>query len=158
VAGGAGGTAAPAAEPGVLPDGGPSAFQRALRSAAVPAWGQLTNGKNRKAVIILGVQSYLYTRIVIESRQARESDLRAAALERAGAADAEIELAEAQAQGHYDTRRDLFFWAILAGFYGAMDAYIDAHLGEFDRELEEGRTLFGRVDALERELELGVRF
>ncbi len=125
--------------------GGPSALQRAMRSAVVPAWGQLTNGKKKKAAVLFGAQAYIYTRIAIESRQAREADLFAAALQREGAHENEIALAETWAQDHYDTRRDLLFWAIVAGFYGAMDAYIDAHIGEFDREIEEGRTLFARV-------------
>ena len=40
-----------------------------------------------------------------------------------------------------------------------MDAYIDAHLGDIDRELEEGRGLFARIDTSgEPALEVGWRY
>jgi hypothetical protein len=138
---------------------GPSAFERAARSALFPAWGQITNGKPRKGAILFGIQTYLYTRIIVESRAAGEADRLSARLEREGADPGEIALVEGWAENHYDRRRDLFFWAILAGFYGALDAYIDAHLGDIDRELEEGRGLFARVDPSgEPAVEVGWRY
>jgi hypothetical protein len=145
-----------------VPPGTPSAFQRALRSAVFPAWGQLTNGKSKKAVVLFGVETYLVTRVLHETRTAhaatrRADALREAALGDASAADLE-RAARATAQEHYDNRRDLLFWTLLAGFYGAIDAYVDAQLGDFGEELEEGRRLFGSVDAEERTVAIGVRF
>ena len=137
---------------------GPTAFQRAARSAVIPAWGQITNGKSRKGTILFVVQTYLYTRIAIETREAHEAKRWKESLERSGAEAAEIDVAQDWAQEHFDTRRNLFFWAILAGFYGAVDAYIDANLGDFEKDLEDGRALFGNVDAAERSVEVGVKF
>lgn len=138
----------------------PSPLNRALRSAAIPAWGQVTNGKAEKAVLQFGVQAYLLTRIIIESREGGES-LRTA--DRLRGLDSEafagqISVAEAKADDHFSRRRDLLFWWIIAGFYGALDAYVDAHLVDFDRELEEGRELFSGVDPVEKRVELGIRF
>ncbi len=137
---------------------GPSAFQRAARSVAIPAWGQLTNGKKKKATVLFGVQTYLYTRIIIATRMGREGNLRVSALERDGASEVDLEFARAAAQEHFDDRRDLFFWAILTGFYGALDAYVDAHLGEFEKELEDGRALFARIGGPDEAIEMGLKF
>ncbi|NNE42769.1 MAG: hypothetical protein HKN12_01045 [Gemmatimonadetes bacterium] len=135
---------------------GPRPLNRALRSVAFPAWGQLTNGKNRKAAVILGIQTYVWTRVIMEGRKGNESERRIARLTAEGAPAAEIDQAEFSAEEHFDTRRDLLFWAIMTTFYGALDAYIDAHLGDFDRELEEGRELFGAVNPTG--VEVGLRF
>ena len=135
----------------------PSALNRALRSAVVPAWGQVTNGKEKKAAILAGVQAYVWTRVVMESRKGRESERRAARLTEEGAAAGAIAAAEASAENHFDTRRDMVFWAILSSFYGALDAYVDTHLGDFEEDLEEGRELFAGVDPAGR-VELGIRF
>jgi hypothetical protein len=153
------GTAAAAAE---RPELTPSALQRAMRSAVFPAWGQLTNGKSKKAVVLFGVQSYLITRVVEETRAANESQRRLLALERLGETDpaslAAERAARDSAQDHFDTRRDLLFWVLVSGFYGAIDAYVDAHLGDFDEELEKSRGVFAGADAVERSVEVGVRF
>ena len=155
----------PATVPGAVPRAvsysgieGPSAFQRAARSVAIPAWGQLTNGKKKKATVLFGVQTYLYTRIIVATRMGREGNLRVSALERDGASAVDLEFARAAAQEHFDDRRNLFFWAILTGFYGALDAYVDAHLGEFEKELEEGRALFARVGGPDEAIEMGLKF
>jgi hypothetical protein len=137
---------------------GPGPFERAVRSAVFPAWGQLTNGKSKKAVVLFSVHAYLYTRIIKEGREGKAAEREQARLENLGASPIEISRAEASATDHFDRRRNMIFWSIVASFYGAIDAYIDAHLGDFEKELEEGRTLFGRVDPAERSVELGMRF
>lgn len=145
-----------------VPPGTPSPLQRAVRSAVFPAWGQLTNGKSKKAVVLFSVETYLVTRILHESREAHASTREADALREASIDDPSLvpleEETRANAQDHYDTRRDLIFWTILAGFYGALDAYVDANLGDFGEELKEGRRLFASADPEERTMEIGVRF
>jgi hypothetical protein len=136
----------------------PSPFRRSLRSAVVPGWGQLTNGKPKKAVVQFGVQSYLLTRIVIESRDAGQANRAADALRGMEDAAGEVDRLEAKAEDHYKRRRDLFFWWIVAAFYGALDAYVDAHLGDFEKDLEDGRTLFSGVDPVSGNVQLGLRF
>lgn len=143
-----------------VPGGTPGPFARAVRSAVFPAWGQLTNGKNKKAAVIMTVQTYVITRMIEESRAAHESDRRADALAfREDAAGIALhDAARASAQEHFDTRRDLLFWALVGAFYGAVDAYVDAHLAGLDKELEEDRGLFGGVDPAGRSVEVGLRF
>ncbi|MBZ0204719.1 MAG: hypothetical protein K8H89_00235 [Flavobacteriales bacterium] len=148
-----------------VPDPGPTepgALERAFRSALFPAWGQLTNDRPRKAVVIFAVQTYIYSRVVLETRKAREAQRRADRFAAGDQADPDVvfamEAAETSAQEHFDRRRDMLFWAVVGGFYGAMDAYIDAHLGHFERDLDEDRTLFGDVDPVRGEATLGLRF
>jgi hypothetical protein len=133
---------------------GPTPFRRAVRSVVFPAWGQVTNGKYTKATLLFGFESYLWTRIVMETRAAHESDRIAAAATDPGVA----EVARLAAEDHYGRRRDLVFWTIVASFYGAVDAYVDAYLGNFEKELGEGRELFSGVSEDGTALEVGVRF
>lgn len=152
---------APAARAeGPVPEGTPSPFARAVRSAAVPAWGQITNGKSKKAAVLMTVQAYVLTRLIEEHREAHESQRRADVLELRTDAEgiALAEIARDSAQEHFDRRRDMVFWALIGAFYGAVDAYVDAHLGNFERELEDDRDLFGAVDPAERRVEVGIRF
>ncbi|MCA9750897.1 MAG: hypothetical protein KC591_01785 [Gemmatimonadetes bacterium] len=139
---------------------GPSPFARAIRSATFPGWGQLTNGKSKKAVVQFTVQSYLLTRLVIESREAGESRREADRLRALDevAFGGDISLAEAKAEDHFKRRRDLMFWWIVTGFYGALDAYVDGYLGDFDAEIDAGKSLFSNVDPVERRVEIGLRF
>jgi hypothetical protein len=137
-------------------DTGPSPFNRAVRSAVVPAWGQLTNGREVKAGILFSVEAYVWTRVVIHSRRGREWEDRADALEADGAPAAEVALARRQAEEQFGTRRDMLFWAFVGSFYGAIDAYIDAHLVDFEKELEDGKELFAGVGT--DGLQLGIRF
>jgi hypothetical protein len=114
----------------------------------------MTNGKYKKAAILFSFETYLWTRIVLETKAAHESDRIAA-----GATDpGEAEVARLAAEDHYGRRRDLIFWTIVAGFYGAVDAYVDAYLGDFEKELGEGRELFSGLGEDGTSLEVGVRF
>jgi hypothetical protein len=142
------------AEPGLRP----SATNRAVRSMVFPAWGQVTNGRPVKAAVLFSVQTWIWTRVIKESRAAHESEQRVFRLQEEGATALEIARAEASAEEHSARRRDLLFWALFGGIYGALDAYIDAHLGDFDEEIQEGRDLFGEVDPVNGEIALGYRF
>jgi hypothetical protein len=133
---------------------GPSAFNRAARSALFPAWGQLTNGKNEKAAILFAVQTYLYTRILVETRRGHEYERLALST-----VDPDVAWrAELTAEDSFQRRRNLIFWVILTAFYGAIDAYVDAHLGDFEREIEDSRRLFTEADPATGGIALGVRF
>jgi hypothetical protein len=132
----------------------PSPANRAARSAVFPAWGQLTNGANVKAAALFALETYLVTGIIHESHRGR-------ALRRAADTatdEATTEIYDGLADAHYDRRRNLFFWSILAVLYGVIDAYVDAHLTDFDEELEDRRELLGSIDPLENTVEVGFRF
>ena len=133
---------------------GPSAFNRAARSVFFPAWGQLTNGKNEKAAILFAVQTYLYTRILVETRRGHESERLALATD-----DPDVAWrAELGADDSFQRRRNLIFWAILTAFYGAIDAYVDTYLGSFEQEIEQSRKIFAETDPATGGIALGVRF
>jgi len=150
--------AAPAAADEGAAEIRPSATNRAVRSMVFPAWGQVTNGRPVKAAVLFSVQTWILTRVIKESRAAHESEQRVFRLQEQGATALEISLAEASAEEHSARRRDMMFWALFSGLYGALDAYIDAHLGDFDEEIQEGRDLFADVDPVNGEVALGVRF
>jgi hypothetical protein len=133
---------------------GPSAGNRAARSALFPAWGQLTNGRNAKAAALFALETYLASSIIVESRKGAHKERLADE-----APDEATELMyDGLADAHYDRRRNLIFWSLLTVLYGVADAYVDANLGDFDREVKEGGELFGRIDGVDRTIELGVRF
>ncbi len=132
----------------------PSPANRAARSALFPAWGQLTNGANVKAAALFALETYLVTGIIHESHRARAHRYAAdAATDEATSA-----MYDGLADAHYDRRRNLFFWSILAVLYGVIDAYVDAHLTDFDEELEDRRELLGSIDPVENSVEVGFRF
>jgi len=133
---------------------GPSAGNRAARSALFPAWGQLTNGRTAKAAALFALETYLASSIIVESRRGAAKERLADA-----APDEATELMyDGLADAHYDRRRNLIFWSLLTVLYGVADAYVDANLGDFDREIKEGGELFGKIDRVDRTIELGVRF
>lgn len=134
--------------------GGPSAANRAARSAVFPAWGQLTNGKPAKAATILALETYLVSGIVIQTRRGL-ADRRAA---EASLDEGSARVFDGLADGHDDRRRNLVFWAMITMFFGVIDAYVDGHLGDFDEEMEEGKRLFSEVDVESREVGIGWRF
>jgi len=149
---------APAAAQPAEPELRPSATNRAVRSMVFPAWGQMTNGRPVKAAVLFSVQTWIWTRVIKESRAAHESEQRVFRLQEDGASALEITLAEASADEHAARRRDMLFWALFSGLYGALDAYVDAHLVDFDEELEEGRDLFAGIDPVNGEVQVGLRF
>jgi hypothetical protein len=133
---------------------GPSAGNRAARSALFPAWGQLTNGRTAKAAALFALETYLASSIIVESRKGAAKER----LADEAPDEATEEMYDGLADAHYDRRRNLIFWSLLTVLYGVADAYVDANLGDFDREIKEGGELFGRVDGVDRTIELGVRF
>lgn len=136
---------------------GPSPANLAARSALFPAWGQLSNGKNVKASALFALEAYLATGIVIQTRRGA-ADRRAE-----DAADAALDVGASRtfdglADAHFNRRRDLIFWGLLAMLYGVVDAYVDGYLGDFDKEIDEGRRVFSAVDPTTSAVEVGVRF
>ncbi|MCC7142035.1 MAG: hypothetical protein IT349_08035 [Candidatus Eisenbacteria bacterium] len=101
-----------------------------LRSTVLPGWGQLKNGRPRKAALVLAGQAYLVYRAV--RADAKEQDWRDKAA--ADSVNAGSYLREARYQA--DRRHDFSWWSAFAWIYNLGDAYVDAHLGKFGREFE----------------------
>ncbi len=132
----------------------PSPANRAARSVAFPAWGQLTNGRTAKTAALFALETYLVTGLIAESRRGGADQKSADA----ATDETTVDYYEGQADAHYDRRRNLLFWTILTVFYGVIDAYVDAYLVDFDEELEDRRELFGMVDPVESTVGVGFRF
>ncbi|MCX7907411.1 MAG: DUF5683 domain-containing protein [Bacteroidetes bacterium] len=117
-----------------------SPSQVALRSALLPGWGQLLNGKPLKALGVWAVLGGLGAELAFLDRHYRQYR-RAHRCRVLGQTDCSLPAAWAelstetlrQRRDAYRNARDLF-WILLLAVYGlnVLDAYVDAHLRDFD--------------------------
>ena len=104
-----------------------------LRSVAFPGWGQFYNKKYLKAGLAFGVETTFLTLMIIEWERM----------------DDHKKLFDSMSQDHpdksweyeqykfYQDRKNLFLWSTIATIFVSMfDAYVDAHLYDFDKEME----------------------
>ena len=85
-----------------------------LRSMALPGWGQWYNEKRLKAVVVMGAEAGLAIDAIVQNQLAARSE-----------ADYERE--------YYRNNRSLAIWWLGAVIlYSMADAYVDAHLFDFD--------------------------
>jgi hypothetical protein len=122
---------------GASPPARPGGAEALLASAAYPGLGQLMNGAEKKAAVIGAAEAFLVARLVLEDRWTRNSLRR---YHETGDPDHFDEYSE-----HFDRRQTLIWWVIVAALYGIADAYVDAHLADFDEPLSPSleRTLGG---------------
>lgn len=117
-------------DPALIPAGGPAArfatqqdtaaqaqtknpTGAMIRSAVFPGWGQWYNGKKLKALIVFGVEAG----IVLDALR----------LER------KVNTSSGEERDFWLDRRNLRFWWLGAAILLSMlDAYVDAHLADFD--------------------------
>ena len=90
-----------------------------LRSAAVPGWGQITNHKWLKAVVVVGGEGLLISKALSEYRKEQDA---------ANIGDA------VSKDNHYNLKVNYVWWAITAHLLQMADAYVDAHLASFDSD------------------------
>ena len=102
----------------------PGPAQALVASAAYPGLGQLMNGAEPKAAVVGGVEAFLVVRLVLEDRRTRHSL-------RMYNETGEGRYFDAYSR-HFDTRQTLMWWAIVAALFGMADAYVDAHLDNFE--------------------------
>ena len=89
------------------------------RSALIPGWGQWYTEHRWKSVLIAGTEIFFAGATLYEDAQISRS-----------ATSWEVD--------HHRSRRTTFFlWLIGTCVYSLIDAYVDAHLYEFDRDLED---------------------
>ncbi|MBD3218985.1 MAG: hypothetical protein GF310_11975 [candidate division Zixibacteria bacterium] len=102
-----------------------------LRSLAVPGWGQLYNDKYIKAGIIAGLETFLiYQTAYYWERSSTYEDLYTADTNDVSRNNKFLQ---------YDRYRDLrnqHIWLLgITVFYSIFDAYVDAHLKNFDVDI-----------------------
>lgn len=102
-----------------------------LRSLALPGWGQAYNGQWIKTVIVLAAHGALIGYAIYYDNQATKFR------------------AQPAQQEFYQDKRNLMFWLLGATkLLSMLDAYIDAHLYDFDA----GPDLALRLGALQTDL------
>lgn len=112
----------PSAKGGAPPDTSrhlPSPFSVMLRSAIVPGWGQITNRKLIKAVVVAGGEGFLIYKALGEYQKEQDA---------INAGDALSE------ERHYNSKVNYIWWAIAVHLLQMADAYVDAHLASFDAD------------------------
>ena len=85
-----------------------------LRSLFVPGWGQLYNGKWFKAILVCGVEVGLITNAVYQNQMAVQS------------------VSKLEREWYQDNRNLSVWWLLATVLLSMADAYVDAHLYNFD--------------------------
>ena len=85
-----------------------------LRSVFVPGWGQFYNGKWFKGIIVAGTECGIVINAIVQNEYAKNS---VTSLER---------------EFYLDNRNLSYWWLAGAILYSAIDAFVDAHLYDFD--------------------------
>ena len=100
-----------------------------LRSVVFPGWGQFYNRKYLKAVVAFGAETTFITLAAIEWSRMNKHKKN---FQNPDYPDRYWEFEQFE---FYEDRRNLFLW-ITAGiiFLSMFDAYVDAHLFNFDKE------------------------
>jgi hypothetical protein len=100
-----------------------------LRSVAFPGWGQFYNRKYFKSAVVFGAETTFITLAAIEWGRMNKHKKN---FQNPDHPDRYWEFEQFE---FYEDRRNLFLW-ITAGivFLSMFDAYVDAHLYNFDRE------------------------
>ncbi|MEO6461668.1 MAG: DUF5683 domain-containing protein [Candidatus Eisenbacteria bacterium] len=125
------------------------------RSAVVPGLGQWTNGRRIKAVLVAGGEVAAGIQLAGALRDTDDAiDRERAAL--AAGDEATAGLARADYDRAFD-RRATWAWVTATAVALAMlDAYVDAHLLQFDADFGPDPKLFDEEDA--SEVRVGLRF
>ena len=101
-----------------------------FRSAFVPGWGQFYNEKYIKAAIIAGIEVYLINEVYTHWHKAdlHEKHFR-------NAFDNPVYQAEefARYEKELDRRGNATWFLAATVFFSMFDAYVDAHLSDFDQ-------------------------
>ena len=130
----------PKAPDGAPPDSArhlPSPLSVMFRSAVVPGWGQVTNHKWIKAAVVVAGEGFLISKALDEYNKEQDAANAGDALGR---------------DRHYNLKENYIWWAIAAHLLQMADAYVDAHLANFDADFgpEEGSLHSGVGPSLDR--------
>ncbi len=115
-------------------------YRAMLYSAAFPGGGQLYNGKYLKAGLVAGIQGYLIYAAV--HNDSRRQDFRELAENASSPGDQA--LYEARSRDYKDRLNNDIWWIGITAGLSMIDAYVDAHLHDFESEKERVRLRFGQ--------------
>ena len=110
--------AAKAAADSTRTDSLPSAQGAFLRSAVLPGWGQFYNGRPVKGLVLGAASATALAAVVVEHRRIRPSRT------------------PEQHQEHISRRNSRLLYFALSVALAATDAYVDAHLADFEAEVQ----------------------
>ncbi|UCC81091.1 MAG: hypothetical protein JSW64_06960 [Candidatus Zixiibacteriota bacterium] len=101
-----------------------------FRSLFVPGWGQFYNGKYIKAVVIAGIEVYLINEVYTHWHKANLHEKHFT-----NAFDYPVYQAEefAKYEKELDRRGNATWFLAATVFLSMFDAYVDAHLSDFDQ-------------------------
>ena len=113
-----------------------SPFKVMLRSTVLPGWGQMYNGKPLKAAVIVAGEGFLVYKALDElSKENDAIDRLNALLAQDPNNDAAIEDAQDDKEKHYNLKINYIWWAAVVHLLQMADAYVDAHLRDFNADL-----------------------
>jgi hypothetical protein len=101
-----------------------------FRSLLIPGWGQAKNGAWAKAVLVAGLEITFFNQLISERRSVDDYERKAE--EDPDNADEYL----AAADRHRERFRDWVWWTGLLILLSMGDAYVDAHLKDFDVRLQ----------------------
>jgi len=109
-------------EPDSMNGGYVSPRSAMIRSALIPGWGQWSNDKKIKSILVASVESYLIYNFV-DSWEKYDNT------------------ADETSKEHYrDERSKYGWWFFLAHILSMMDAYVDAYLRNFKENMDINTT------------------
>ncbi len=124
--------AAKADEPAVnLWDTGVNATGAVLMTPLFPGWGQLYAGGGWRAALAFGTEMYFWSNVLARDRQERRDRDFAATLE---PNSSDRVFVDAMATEHRAQMQDFVWWSGGALLIIALDAYVGAHLFDFDHD------------------------
>ncbi len=112
-------------------DSGVSATGAVLMTPVFPGWGQLYADNSWRAALAYGAQMYFWTNIISKDRQARRSRDFAGTF---AADNINRGRYDAIAVEQWEQMRDFAWWSGGVLLIVALDAYVGAHLFDFDRD------------------------
>ena len=109
-----------------------SPFKVMMRSAVLPGWGQVYNGKLLKAGVVVAGEGFLVYKAL--SELSKEND----AVQRIGETDPgtpENDQAIEDRESHMNQKINYIWWAVAVHLLQMADAYVDANLSDWSAEV-----------------------
>ena len=111
-----------------------------LRSLVVPGWGQWHNGSWRKAIVMVGLEGWMISKVVADESSLASLDAGIAAARKRGDTNGETGLiAQFNARSDRSIAHQWWLGSLLA--YSMLDAYIDAHFRNFRIDVDDDPAL-----------------